>query len=130
MKEDLTIAVPEGGLQPVTDLKGLPVPEEEVIENIKSSVQFDIPLLERCHEPQEGSYIFVAGGTSLTFHLDEIKERKKNGELIATSNNTHDFLVDNGIIPDICSDDRPEGEMQGLHKETSKRDTLPYCRGM
>ena len=120
MIEDLTIAVPEGGLQPVTDLHGMPVPVEEVKENIRASAKFNLPLLERYTEPQEGSYIFVAGGTSLTSHLDEIRERKKNGELIATSNNTHDFLVDNGIIPDICSMVDPKERCKDYIKKPQK----------
>ena len=120
MKEDLEIAVPEGGFKAVTELKGLPVLPEEVKSNIKASQHFDIPLLERSSVKQEGSFIFIAGGTSLTEHLDEIRERKNNGEIIATSNNTHDFLVENGIIPDICSMIDPKEKCKDYIKKPNK----------
>lgn len=83
------------------DLKGAPVPHEEVLENIKESAKFNIPVLEKQKERQ-GSFIFCAGGPSLNLFLDEIKKRKDAGGIICSSNHTHDHLLKHGIVSDIC----------------------------
>lgn len=83
------------------DLKGAPVPHEEVIENIKESYKFDIPTLEK-QSDRKGSFIFCAGGPSLNQFLDEIKKRKEAGEFICSSNHTHDHLLKHGIVSDAC----------------------------
>jgi len=97
----LEAATPEGGFEVVKDLKGGPVPNEEVLENIRQSIFINAPLFKN-KSPQKGSCIFIAGGPTVADYLDEIKERKSRGEFILTSNNTHDYLVDKGIIPDAC----------------------------
>ena len=59
MIEDLEIAVPEGGFKAVKNLRGGPVSDEEVLENIRNSKQFDIPLILKVKEPTKGSFIFM-----------------------------------------------------------------------
>ncbi len=101
MEDLLRCAVPEGGFEIVKDLKGSPVPNEQVLENIKKSVFIEAPLFTK-RAKRKGSFIFVAGGTTLLGFIDEIKRRNEEHEFICTSNNTYDFLVDKGIIPDAC----------------------------
>lgn len=101
MESVLDVAVSSDKFESVKDLKGAPVSNEEVLQNIQASVQFKVPALLK-QPKKEGSLIFVAGGPTLAGFLDEIRVRKANGECIATSNNTHDYLIDNGIVPDIC----------------------------
>lgn len=101
MSDLITAAVPEGGFQAIRDIKGSPVPKEIVLQNIRDSADFPFPLMTK--KPAcEGSLIFVAGGPTLLDHIDEIRDRSKNGEYILTSNNTYDFLVSHGIIPNGC----------------------------
>ena len=83
------------------DLKGAPVPHEEVLENIKESAKFDIPVLTKNLE-KRGTCIFCAGGPSLNQFLEEIKKRKEAGEFICSSNHTHDHLLKHGIVSDAC----------------------------
>jgi len=93
-----------GGIEkfkPTPDLQGSPVPNDEVLENIKASAQFNIPVLEKI-PPHDGTFIFCAGGPSLRQFVDEIKKRKEAGEVICSSNHTHDFLLKHGIVSDIC----------------------------
>lgn len=122
MKENLEIDIPKEKYRPVKDLKGLPVLPDDIKDNIRASVKFDIPVLERSPQKHDGSFIFIAGGPSLNDYIDEIRERKNNGELIATSNMTHDYLIDNGIIPDICAMVDPKKRcadyVKKPHKET------------
>ena len=78
-----------------------PVPDEEALENIRASVNYEYPILGP-QPVRAGSCIFVAGGPTARDFLPEIKRRKEAGEYILTSNNTHDWLVDNGIVPSAC----------------------------
>ncbi len=99
--ELLEVTEQDGKFHSAPDLKGSPVPNEQVIENIRASARFDLPILEK-QKKKEGSFIFIGGGPTLTKFIDEIKERSKNGEYICTSNQTYDFLVEKGIIPTAC----------------------------
>lgn len=96
---DMIVADPQGGFKEVEPIKGTPVPKETVLQNIRDSALFDIPVLEK-QPSREGTLVFVAGGPSLRGFIPEIKQR--NGDFILTSNNTHDFLIENGIVPDAC----------------------------
>lgn len=83
-------------------LGGAPVEDDEALRNIRETFDFDLPVLEKGRETRDDPCIFVAGGPTLRQYLDEIRSRKAAGAYILTSNNTHDFLVDNGIIPNAC----------------------------
>ena len=78
-----------------------PISDEKALENIRASVNYDYPIFVP-QNPQAGSALFIAGGPTLLRFLPEIKRRKEAGEFIFTSNHTHDFLVRNGIVPDVC----------------------------
>jgi len=97
----LNTAVPEGGLQPVQRIKGSPVPNETIHENIRASADFNAPIVTK-QKDTDGTLVFVAGGPTLRQHLGEIKVRQQRGAHIMTSNNTHDYLVANGIVPNSC----------------------------
>jgi hypothetical protein len=84
------------------DIKGGPVPKEEVLENIRQVSKLELPTLKKHLGQGAGTAIFVAGGPTLRDYLDEIRQRSVAGDFIITSNNTYDFLVDNGIIPSAC----------------------------
>jgi hypothetical protein len=100
IEDSLTVASQQGDFIPAPDIKGSPVSHEQVIENMRDSFEFKFPVLEP-HKGirREGSFIFVAGGTTLLGFIDELKDRYEHGEFICTSNHTNDFLIDNGIIP-------------------------------
>lgn len=78
-----------------------PVPDEEAIENIRASVNYEYPIIGP-QPSKQGSVIFVAAGPTVIDFLPEIKRRREAGEYVMTSNRTHDWLVDNGIIPHAC----------------------------
>ena len=78
--------------------KGGPIPDDDVLDNIRASAKIKAPVFNERKE-REGSFIFVAGGPTLKGYVKELKKRYKNGDVICTSNNTHDFLIKNGIIP-------------------------------
>lgn len=87
--------------QDAVPTKKPPVPDEEALENIRQSVNYEFPIIGP-QPTRPGSCIFIAGGPTVREFLPEIKRRKEAGEYILTSNNTHDWLVDNGVAPNAC----------------------------
>ena len=82
---------------------------EVAIDNIRSACGLDLPWLEILPE-NSGDVVIVGGSPSLSDKLDEVRVRKLNGHFIISANGTHDYLIENGIIPDahIVIDARPE----------------------
>lgn len=83
--------------------------EQNLIDNIKNSLSLSLPKLEMI-PAHDGHAVIVGGAPSLKRHLDEIRERQKHGQVIFSTNNTYNYLVKNGIIPDchVMIDARPE----------------------
>lgn len=92
---------PDAVWQDAGPLRKPAVTDEQALENIRASAQYEYPILAP-QPTRPGSCLFVAGGPTLIGFLPEIKRRKEAGEYVMTSNNTHDYLVENGIIPDAC----------------------------
>lgn len=113
----LNVAVKEGGFGEVREVKGSPIPPEQVLQNMRDSTTFDVPVVRKQPE-REGPLIFVAGGPTLLDHMDELRGRKG---FIVTSNNTHDFLVDNGIIPDACFIFDPKEKVKDYVKKHNQK---------
>lgn len=82
-------------------VKKPPVTDEQAIENIRASAEYEYSILGP-QPTRTGSCIFVAGGPTARQFLPDIKRRKEAGEYILTSNHTHDWLVENGVIPNAC----------------------------
>lgn len=78
-----------------------PVNDEKALENIRACVRFDYPIFAP-QPKREGTAIFVGGGSTARGFIEEIKARRDAGEYVYTSNNTHDWLVDQGVIPHAC----------------------------
>ena len=101
MEDILSVTIPEGGFELAKDLKGSPIPDDDVLENIRQSAEYDAPIFTR-QPKREGSFIYCGGGVSIKDYIDTLRERKNNGEFIITSNKTYDYLIDNGIVPNAC----------------------------
>ncbi|MDY6893897.1 MAG: 6-hydroxymethylpterin diphosphokinase MptE-like protein [Thermotogota bacterium] len=82
---------PEGG--------GLPVSNSEFIRNIRANCRLDLPNLKS--EPEHDKImVMVCGGPTAKLYLDEIKRKSNDPNYrIFCSNNTHDWLIENGIKP-------------------------------
>lgn len=84
------------------------------IETIIGQVKFnsenqDVRWLRSCEKPKKHVCI-VGGAPSLKDCLSGLKLRKRLGHTIWALNGTHDYLIENGIIPDasIIMDARPD----------------------
>ena len=93
--------VPDTDWQEAKPVEKAPVPDGQVEINIRASLNYDYPILST-QGKKEGSALFIAGGPTLRQFLPEIRDRAAQGTYIFTSNNTHDYLVANGIVPNAC----------------------------
>lgn len=72
---------------------------EIIAEHIKSACKLDLPWLSALPANNKDAVI-VGGAPSLKYNLEELKIRKANGHFIISTNGTHDYLIENGVIPD------------------------------
>ena len=91
----------DDGFKPAEDVKGGPIPKDEVIANIEANGANGVPVFSKLPR-HGGTLVFVAGGPSLLKTLEEVRKRQQAGDYILTSNNTHDYLIENGIMPNAC----------------------------
>lgn len=85
--------------------------EEELKANVKRS--FSMPhehLADQYMGEPDGHIVICGGGPSLADHLDEIRWRSQQGQVVWALNNTFKYLMENDIGPDalIILDGRKE----------------------
>ena len=82
---------------------------ETILDQVKINSERDVKWLKPSEKPPKHVCI-VGGGPSLKDDLQGLKLRKRLGHEIWALNGTHDYLIDNGIVPDahIIMDARPE----------------------
>lgn len=119
----LNVAVKEGGFGEVKEVKGGPIPSEQVLQNIRDSELFNLPIVTK-QKQKEGSLVFVAGGPTLLNYIEEIRQRSVNGDFIVTSNNTYDFLKSKGIVANACFIFDPKEKVKDYVNNYDKRSTF------
>lgn len=89
-----------------------------MLDNVKHSITLDLPWFET--NTDEGAAILVGGGPSLRESCGMLKFT--DGKIFAL-NNTHDYLIERGIIPDymVILDSREENVqfVQSPHKDVT-----------
>lgn len=84
---------PEGG--------GIPVSDEDFVRNIRANLKRELPNLNSVAEHGR-TMVMICGGPTAKQHLEEIRAKAVDPNCdIVCSNKTHDWLVENGITPDI-----------------------------
>jgi hypothetical protein len=70
-------------------------------ENVRSALARGLP--EFCPTPcaHDGTFVIVGSGPSMPSFLEEIKGERSLGRPICAIKGAHDFLVENGVEPDI-----------------------------
>lgn len=84
------------------------VAKEEISNNIKANMKLINRWLKQVKR-HNGEALFVSGGPSIKDHIEEIRERQKNGAVIFSVKHSYPVLLENGIIPEFCCiiDPRP-----------------------
>ncbi len=95
------------------------VSSEVFAENIASALGRGLPCVDY-GKPLPYRVAVVAGGPSVRDQLDELKQF--DGFLVAI-NGTHDWLIENGIIPDAAIAVDPQASLAELFKNPQKDTT-------
>lgn len=87
----------------------LNTPAETMVAQARENLQRDLPIFVQ-QPAHAGKLCIVGGGPSLADSLPKLHREKARGALIMALNNTHDYLIDRGIVPHFHAmlDARPE----------------------
>jgi len=69
--------------------------------NIRSALARGLPELVPAPCSHDGTFVVVGSGFSVTGFLDEIREEQQKGRPICAVKGTHDWLLDNGVTPNL-----------------------------
>ena len=75
--------------------------DETLFQNMEDAVARGYPQVTKQESPKEGMITLVASGPSVAGQLDVIREMSKT-TLIVAIKDAHDWLIDNGVIPDYA----------------------------
>tara|TARA_R110002110_G_scaffold57677_3_gene164628 strand:- start:360 stop:1322 length:963 start_codon:yes stop_codon:yes gene_type:complete len=72
--------------------------KDQIAENMKRKlVEFQQAII-----PNNGDFCMIGSGPSIEHHLDAIKDCQDQGMPLIAIKGSHDWLIERGIIPDIC----------------------------
>lgn len=84
---------------PETADGGFPVEEEEYIKNVRDNCLLHLPNLE-VQKDHDKIMVMVCGGPTAKMYLEEIRKKRENDQYVLfSSNQTHDWLISEGIVP-------------------------------
>jgi uncharacterized Rossmann fold enzyme len=75
--------------------------DETLFQNMESAVARGYPQVKKQESPKDGMITLVASGPSVAGQIDVIREMSKT-TLIVAIKDAHDWLIDNGVIPDYA----------------------------
>lgn len=88
-----------GEWMPPPESGTLPIEESVLIEQIRANCKLDLPLLN-IQKENDKTMVMVCGGPTSKQLLEEIREKRQDDNYrIFCSNKTHDWLIENGIVP-------------------------------
>ena len=102
--------------------------EEELCSNIRSALARNLPELTLAPIKHDGNMVLVASGWSMPDYIDEIKAHQKAGRPIVSIKATHDFLVENGVEPDLWVNLDPRDRTSGIKHLNDHTTYMPASR--
>lgn len=85
---------------------------------IKDAVARNLPVLPPAICCNDGTFVIAGSGPSIADFVDEIKGEKENGRPICSVKGAHDFLLDNGIEPDLFLSIDPRDRRNNVQRES------------
>jgi len=89
--------------------------DETLFQNMENAVARGYPQVKKQESPKDGMITLVASGPSVAGQLDVIKEMAKTSLVVAIKD-AHDWLIDNGVIPDYALAIDPQEHRISFHK--------------
>lgn len=92
----------ENGKSPlVIESKCIYTPEQ-LKEQILANIKLNLVEFQQAIIPNNGDFCMVGSGTSIEDNLQAIKDCHDQGMPIIAIKGAHDWLIERGIIPDVC----------------------------
>lgn len=101
---------------------------EELGSNIRSALARGLPELALAPTKHDGNMVLVASGWSMPDYIDEIKAHRKAGRPIVAVKAAHDFLVENGVEPDLWVNLDPRDRTSGIKHLNDRTTYMPASR--
>jgi len=102
--------------------------EEELCSNIRSALARGLPELTLAPIKHDGNIVLVASGWSMPDYIDEIKAHRRAGRPIVAVKAAHDFLVENGVAPDLWVNLDPRDRTSGIQRLNDHTTYMPASR--
>lgn len=89
-------------------------------DNIRSALSLNLPELVPACCSHDGTFVIAASGPSLPQFVEDIRKEQEKGRPICAINGAHDFLVENGITPNLFVSVDPRTTILGnvKHKQS------------
>ena len=101
---------------------------EELCSNIRSALGRGLPELTLAPIKHDGNIVLVASGWSMPDYIDEIKAPRRAGRPIVAVKAAHDFLVENGVNPDMWVNLDPRDRTNGIQRLNDHTVYMPASR--
>ena len=101
---------------------------EELCSNIRSALGRGLPELTLAPIKHDGHIVLVASGWSMPDYIDEIKAHRRAGRPIVAVKAAHDFLVENGVNPDMWVNLDPRDRTNGIQRLNDHTVYMPASR--
>lgn len=101
---------------------------EELCSNIRSALSRGLPELTLAPIKHDGNIVLVASGWSMPDYIDEIKAHRRAGRPIVAVKAAHDFLVENGVNPDMWVNLDPRDRTNGIQRLNDHTVYMPASR--
>jgi hypothetical protein len=101
---------------------------EELCSNIRSALGRGLPELTLAPIKHDGNIVLVASGWSMPDFIDEIKAHRRAGRPIVAVKAAHDFLVENGVNPDMWVNLDPRDRTNGIQRLNDHTVYMPASR--
>lgn len=102
--------------------------KEELCSNILSASGRGLPELTLAPIKHDGNIVLVASGWSMPDYIDEIKAHRRAGRPIVAIKAAHDFLVENGVEPDLWVNLDPRDRTSGIQRLNDHTVYMPASR--
>ena len=101
---------------------------EELCSNIRSALARGLPEFAPAPTSHDGTFVCVASGWSMPDYIDEIKAHRRAGRPIVAVKAAHDFLVENGVNPDMWVNLDPRDRTNGIQRLNDHTVYMPASR--
>lgn len=96
--------------------------------HIESALARGLPEFTPALVPHDGTFVIVGSGPSLAHFAEDLKAERAKGRPICAIKGAHDWLVDNGIEPDLFVSLEPRDRRNNVQRESPKTTYLLASR--